>query len=144
MKPAPHGSARRIARVRLVTLVGSAILLVLVAGCGDEDEEVCSAEIQPSARVLIVDPSGKPVPDAVLRVRIQGRPEPAGPVPCNREPGTTTCATWTLFTVPGTTTLTATRADGSSPTEKTVTIANRGTETCQVAVFQEITVVLEP
>ncbi len=145
MRPARPSAApplrlfRRLEPSR-VCLVGALLVATFAVGaCGEKD---CTADTPAPSRVRVVDRNGAPVLDARVARRVPGAADrffaciTAGPSEgCEARP---------VYLPSGASTLVASRADGSSEVEMTVTIVNSGTDDCPNQVPQQITMVLAP
>lgn len=132
-----HGAALRRAEWVVVVAIAAT-----GSGCADEDVG-CPAVAQASVRLHVLDANGSPVEDARITSRIGTDAE--RPEPCNAvQPGGRGCGDTYLYLNPGTFTLKASRPDGSSSAEETITILNAGTASCVGTTLQEVTLVLDP
>jgi hypothetical protein len=122
---------------------GAAVALVLAAtaGCGSGGGD-CTADAPPPSFVRIVDRDGAIVPDAKLLRKSPGFTD--SEVGCKRPEVPGACERLSVELPPGSSTLVASRADGTSRVEKIVSIANEGTADCPRPVSQQITIVLDP
>ena len=145
MNPVPlYTPAPAPLRDRLVSWrsgAAAALLLAATAGCGSNEKD-CTADAPPPSTVRIVDRDGTTVPDAKLLRKSPGFAD--SDVGCGRPVAPGACDSLSVELPPGSSTLLASRADGTSRIERTVTIANAGTADCPNPVPQQITIVLDP
>ena len=113
----------------------------VLAACAEE-EALCPALGSYSLAVRVVDQAGAAVPDAKVESGFDGRP--LEPATCGERTASGGCARWDVGGSPGTFLLRASRADGSSPREATVVVANSGTASCPFPAKQDIDLVLAP
>ena len=116
-------------------------LAIALSACAEE-EAPCLGMASPALAVRVVDEAGAIVPDAKLESSFNDRPMER--VSCKEPVAGGGCSLWDVGRSPGTFVLQASRADGSSPTEKTVIVANSGTASCPSPAKQDIIVVLVP
>lgn len=124
------------------TVIFPAGALLLVAfeatACADK---ACTATTPGPSTVRVVDRDGATVPDAKVFRRVPGSADVR--LGCGAA-GSDVCDSRSVELPGGTWTLLATRADGSSGVEKTVTIVDTSTAECPAPQPQQITLVVDP
>lgn len=87
----------------------------------------------------MVDTTGRRVPDARVTTSLDGRPPRE--ITCYNRDDQGGCKSWELDGI-GALAIVASRADGSSPVDKTIVIANRGSAACPSPAPQDVEIVL--
>lgn len=131
-------AGRPLSPLRASLLMTAALALSACA----EDEAPCPAVGSYALAVRVVDETGMAVLDAVVEAGFDGR-SPTRSVCAERAEGTG-CKRWDVGGLPGTFVLRASRADGSSPTERTVVVGNAGTASCPSPAKQDVELLLTP
>jgi hypothetical protein len=120
-------------------------LLLAIASChllpACEDERTsCPAIALPAIDVLVVDASGSVVPSARVTALRDG--SVVAYVSCSQRAASGDCLSWRVLQGPGTYVVSASRADGSSPTQQTVVVPAGPPGDCRELITQSVTIEL--
>lgn len=134
-RSSPRAATRRLS-------VAASLLLATLAASACAEEKACTAQGLPPSTVRVVDRDGATVLDALVALRVPGGADRA--FACTTAKPSEGCERRAVVLPSGTSTLVASRADGSSQVEMAVNILDDGTPDCPAQRAQQITIVLNP